>query len=114
VVLSRSFFTFTLEWSPEPRKRGSVNPSNGPFIYGWSVPYRTDELEGYVMTDHRSKMAPTKDAPPGLETDGKGNVIPFEKRTKDDQEKVMGNIAANIRETSPEDAHGRPSDQSST
>lgn len=32
-----------------------------------------------------------KDAPPGPGTDGKGNVIPFEKRTKDDQEKVMGN-----------------------
>ena len=54
------------------------------------------------MTDHhRAKMAPLKDAPPGLETDGKGNVIPFEKRTKDDQEKVMNNIAEKI--------HGAPS-----
>jgi hypothetical protein len=62
------------------------------------------------MTDHhRSKMAPVKDAPPGLETDGKGNVIPFEKRTKDDQEKVMGNIAAKIHEKPSEDPDGRPS-----
>jgi hypothetical protein len=62
------------------------------------------------MTDHHSKMAPAKDAPPGLETDGRGNVIPFEKRTKDDQEKVMGNIAAKIHETPSDHQNGQPSD----
>lgn len=37
---------------------------------------------------HRSKMAPRADAAPGLEQDGKGNVIPLSQRTKDDQEKA--------------------------
>ncbi|HXP08099.1 MAG TPA: hypothetical protein VN828_06360 [Acidobacteriaceae bacterium] len=63
------------------------------------------------MTDHhRAKMAPLKDTPPGLETDGKGNVIPFEKRTKDDQEKVMNNIAEKIHGAPSEDQNGKSSD----
>jgi hypothetical protein len=33
----------------------------------------------------KAKMQPQPDAPPGLETDGRGNVIPLEKRTRDDQ-----------------------------
>ncbi len=37
---------------------------------------------------HKSKMAPLPDAAPGLEQDGKGNVIPMPQRTKDDQEKA--------------------------
>ena len=53
------------------------------------------------MTDHTgSKMAPQKDAPAGLETDGKGNVIPFERRTKDDQEKAMGAIPGKLHDGS--------------
>jgi hypothetical protein len=65
------------------------------------------------MTDYqRSKMAPAKDAPRGLETDGRGNVIPFQKRTKDDQEKVMGNIAAKIHGTPSEDQNQPPSPDS--
>ena len=49
------------------------------------------------MTEkHRAKMAPLKDAPAGIETDGQGNIIPFEKRTKDDREKVMDTIAAKL------------------
>ena len=35
----------------------------------------------------KAKMAPQPSAPPGLEQDSKGNTIPFEQRTKDDQEK---------------------------
>lgn len=33
-------------------------------------------------------MAPQPDAPPGQEQDGRGNVIPFAQRTKDDKEKA--------------------------
>jgi hypothetical protein len=38
---------------------------------------------------HAPRMAPQKDAPPGLEQDGQGNVIPFSQRTRDDQEKAL-------------------------
>jgi hypothetical protein len=41
-----------------------------------------------VLHRHKAKMAPLKEAPPGLEQDGKGNVIPLSQRTKDDQEKA--------------------------
>jgi hypothetical protein len=37
---------------------------------------------------HKARMAPRADAEPGLEQDGKGNVIPLSQRTKDDQEKA--------------------------
>lgn len=44
------------------------------------------------MEDHnkgrKPRMAPQKDAPPGLEQDGCGRVIPLEQRTKEDQEKA--------------------------
>jgi hypothetical protein len=33
-------------------------------------------------------MQPQPDSPPGLETDGKGNVIPLDQRTAEDQEKA--------------------------
>jgi hypothetical protein len=36
----------------------------------------------------KAKMAPQPSAPPGLEQDSNGNVIPFDPRTKDDQEKT--------------------------
>jgi hypothetical protein len=45
-----------------------------------------------MSNDHTAKMAPDPDAPAGLETDGKGNVIPFAERTKDDQEKAQGGL----------------------
>ncbi len=35
--------------------------------------------------DHKARMHPRADAPPGLETDGRGNVIPFDRRTPEDQ-----------------------------
>lgn len=38
----------------------------------------------------RPRMAIPSEAPPGIEQDGKGNLIPFEQRTKDDQEKARG------------------------
>lgn len=41
----------------------------------------------------KPRMAPHPDAPPGLEQGSKGNVIPFEKRTEEDQEKVRRVIA---------------------
>jgi hypothetical protein len=37
---------------------------------------------------HKAKMAPRAEAAPGLEQDGKGNVIPLPQRTQDDQEKA--------------------------
>ena len=45
------------------------------------------------MKPHRAKMAPLKEAPAGLETDGRGDIIPFEEWTRDDQEKVQAAIA---------------------
>jgi hypothetical protein len=42
-------------------------------------------------TDHKKpRMAPRHDAPPGLEQDSKGNTIPIDQRTPDDQEKARG------------------------
>lgn len=38
--------------------------------------------------EHKAKMQPRADTPPGLETDGKGNVIPFAQRTGEDKEKA--------------------------
>ena len=37
----------------------------------------------------KPRMAPRKGAPPGLEQDGCGRVIPFDQRTKEDQEKAL-------------------------
>jgi hypothetical protein len=37
---------------------------------------------------HKARMAPRAEAEPGLEQDGKGNVIPLSQRTRDDQEKA--------------------------
>jgi hypothetical protein len=45
--------------------------------------------------NHKDKMKPRADSPPGLETDGKGNVIPLDKRTKEDQEKAKGGSVKN-------------------
>lgn len=47
------------------------------------------------MTD-KPRMAPHPEAPPGLEQDGKGNPIPFEKRTQEDKDKVRQAIADGI------------------
>ena len=38
--------------------------------------------------EHKPRMAVPPEAPPGIEQDGKGNLIPFEKRTRDDQERA--------------------------
>ena len=40
--------------------------------------------------EHRAKMQPRADAPEGLETDGKGNVIPLDQRLPEDQVKAVG------------------------
>jgi len=49
-----------------------------------------------TIENHKPKMAPSPDAPPGLEQDNKGRPIPFEKRTEDDKEKVVETIAAGL------------------
>ena len=42
------------------------------------------------MPPHQhTKMAPLKDAPPGLEQDSHGNPIPLSQRTKENQEKAL-------------------------
>jgi hypothetical protein len=50
---------------------------------------------GKTMTDHKAgsdtnrfKMKPRPGAPPGLETDGHGNVIPLAKRIAEDRAKA--------------------------
>jgi hypothetical protein len=37
---------------------------------------------------HKFRMKPKPGSPPGLETDGHGNVIPLAKRTADDRAKA--------------------------
>lgn len=43
-----------------------------------------------MSSDKKAKMAPQPSAPPGLEQDNRGNAIPFEQRTEDDQELARG------------------------
>ena len=40
--------------------------------------------------DKKAKMAPRSDAPPGLEQDGCGNIIPLAQRTEEDRQKSIG------------------------
>ena len=40
------------------------------------------EAENPAPMPPKAKMAPHSDAPPGLEQDGQGNVIPLAQRTK--------------------------------
>ena len=37
---------------------------------------------------HKAKMAPLQEAPPGLEQDGHGNPIPLDQRTAENQQKA--------------------------
>ena len=46
----------------------------------------------------KPRMAPQKDAPPGLEQDGCGRVIPLEQRTKEDQEKARTGVKTDRKE----------------
>jgi hypothetical protein len=43
-------------------------------------------------TEHPKKMAPRSDTPPGLETDGKGHIIPLAERTEGDREKTLDGL----------------------
>ena len=58
----------------------------------------------------KGKMHPRPDSPPGMETDGKGNVIPLAERTREDQEKAR---AASIKNPNNEatDPAPMPRDQ---
>ena len=55
-----------------------------------------------------SKMRPAPDAPPGLELDGKGDVIPQAQRTVDDQEKARAASQASIKNPEQEAEHPAP------
>jgi len=46
--------------------------------------------QGGTHGGKKAKMAPQPSAPPGLEQDARGNAIPFEQRTEDDQELARG------------------------
>ena len=52
-------------------------------------------------TDRKAKMATPPGAPIGVELDEKGNLIPFEKRTKGDKEKIRDHIAEGLHKASP-------------
>lgn len=59
------------------------------------LPFMTGSLGYSPMRDKKAgadtnhfKMKPKPGAPPGLETDGEGHVIPFAQRTEDDQAKA--------------------------
>ncbi len=49
-----------------------------------------------MTKERKPKMAVHTNTPPGLELDEHANLIPFEKRTEGDKEKVRENIAAAI------------------
>ena len=69
--------------NPAPMPKG--NQKHGAGDHG-------SDPEGQQGGTHGGKkgmMAPRADAPPGLEQDGCGNVIPLSQRTKDDQEKAL-------------------------
>jgi hypothetical protein len=46
----------------------------------------------------KTRMAPRKDAPPGLEQDGCGRVTPLEQRTKEDREKARTGVKTDPKE----------------
>ena len=62
------------------------------------------------MSDHKPKMAPRADSPPGLETDGQGNIIPLGQRTAEDQAKATGQSVKNP-EREAQDPAPMPRDQ---
>ena len=47
-----------------------------------------EQKDGVPAPAHKARMAVPPDAPPGIEQDEKGNLIPFDERTCDDQEKA--------------------------
>lgn len=69
--------------NPAPMPKGNQKSEGGE---------HGSEPEGQQGGTHGGKkamMAPHSNAPPGLEQDGCGNVIPLSQRTKDDQEKAL-------------------------
>jgi len=56
----------------------------------------------------RSKMQPALDAPPGLELDGKGNIVPLALRTTDDQEQARAASQGSIKNPEQEAEHPAP------
>jgi hypothetical protein len=49
-----------------------------------------------TSNNHKTRMASAADAPAGLELDGEGNPIPFDRRTEDDKQKVRDAVAAGL------------------
>jgi len=47
-----------------------------------------DQKDQAPASEHKARMAVPPEAPPGIEQDEKGNLIPFDERTCDDQEKA--------------------------
>jgi hypothetical protein len=63
-----------------------------------------------MADDHKTKMQPRAEAPPGLETDGHANVIPLVRRTPEDQAKAVGRGLKNP-EHEAENPAAMPQDQ---
>ena len=57
-----------------------------------------------------AKMRPNKDAPPGIELDGHGNVIPLAQRTKEDQDaaRAAGETEGSVKNPEREAEHPAP------
>ena len=66
--------------NPAPMPKHQQGQGGGP---------RDSDLAGQ-QSAKKAKMAPQPSAPPGLEQDNRGNAIPFEQRTEDDQELARG------------------------
>ncbi|MES2473692.1 MAG: hypothetical protein V4601_12735 [Pseudomonadota bacterium] len=63
---------------PKGNQKNSVDHGSDP-----------EGQQGGTHGGKKGKMAPRADAPPGLEQDSHGDVIPLSQRTKDDQEKAL-------------------------
>jgi len=61
------------------KEKAPGNVGGGPSVISISPEERA------MSDDHKARMQPRPEASPGLETDGKGNVIPFDQPTRDDQ-----------------------------
>jgi hypothetical protein len=48
----------------------------------------TSDEKDRAPPGHKARMAVPPDAPPGIEQDGRGNLIPFPQRTPEDQERA--------------------------
>jgi len=71
-------------------EKESENPAPMPGAQqGQGGPARPKDPEGQ-QGGHHPKMAVHSDSPPGIELDGKAQVIPIDQRTEADRQKALG------------------------